>query len=190
MKMNNKLVVAIAAVAVVLMATSKMDTDSKKFGHLNRMEILSLMPGAKTAQQKLMDYQAELEKDLQSMIDDYQKKVKDYEDAQKKGTSEALLKIKVEEIQTMQERIQRTQQAFEDELIEKQQKLMQPLADSINTAINTVAKEKGLSYVFDSAPNLGVVLYADKADDITADVRAKLKIPANAKPVTMSGAGQ
>ncbi len=189
MKMNNKVVVAIAAVAVVLMATSKMDTDSKKFGHLNRMEILSLMPGAKVAQQKLVDYQADLEKDLQGMVEEYQKKVKDYEDLQKKGTSEALLKIKVEEIQSTQDRIQRTQQAFEDELIEKQQKLMQPLADSINTAINAVAKEKGLSYVFDSAPSLGVVLYADKADDITTEVRTKLKIPANAKPVTM-GAGQ
>jgi len=63
--------------------------------------------------------------------------------------------------------------------MEKQQKLLAPLITKIETSINEVAKEKGLSYVFDTSK--GMLLYADQQDDISKDVKVKLKIPIDTK---------
>jgi len=37
-----------------------------------------------------------------------------------------------------------------------------------------VAKENGYTYIFDTSPGIGVVLYADESTDVTALVKAKL----------------
>ncbi len=176
--------IALGVVAIGLMAASKMDTDSKKFGYVNSMEILTAMPEMKTVEADLESYGKELDADYQKMVDEYQKKVAEYQKKEKEW-SEAMKQVKQEELLQDQQRLQKTQQVFEDELMEKQQKLLAPLITKIETAINDVAKEKGLSYVFDTSK--GMLLYADQQDDITKEVKEKLKIPTETKSGSTGG---
>jgi outer membrane protein len=175
--MKNKLIIAFAIIGLGLMAASKIDTDTKKFGYVNSMEILSLMPDMKTVETELEAYSKELDADFQAMYQEYTKKANEYQQKEKEW-SEAVRSVKMEEINEMQQRLQKTQQAFEQELVEKQQKLLAPLEKKITDAIAEVAKDKGLSYVFDTSK--GLLLYADQSDDISADIKNKLKIPSTA----------
>lgn len=176
--MKNKVMIALGVVAIGLMAASKIDTDSKKFGYVNSMEILTLMPEMKTVESDLEAYGKELDADYQVMVEEYKKKATEYQKKEKEW-SDAVKQVKQEEILEMEQRLQKTQQAFEEELLEKQQKLLAPLISKVEAAINEVAKEKGLSYVFDTSK--GALLYADQQDDISKDVKEKLKIPIETK---------
>ena len=53
--------------------------------------------------------------------------------------------------------------------------LMKPIRDKIQTAINSVGKEKGYTYVLDLATGAAVFV-ADDAINATNDVKAKLGI--------------
>lgn len=183
--MKSKLIIALAVVAVVLMAASQINTDPKKFGYVNSMEILSLMPEIKDVQKQLEDYGAELDKEYQTMVNEYQKKATEYQEGIKNKTlSETMQKLKYDELAQYEKRLQDTEQAFQQELVEKQEKLMAPLAEKITNAIKDISKEKQISYVFDTSK--GMLLYADEADNITTDVKTKLGIkdapPTNTPP--------
>lgn len=167
--------IALAIVAVVLMAASNINTEPKKFGYVNSLEILSLMPEMKDVQTQLEAYGQELDKEYQVMVEEYQKKATEYQKGiETKTLSETMQKLKYEELMDMEQRIQKTQQAFEQELVEKQEKLMAPLAEKIEKAIKDIAKEKLLNYVFDTSK--GMLLHADETDDITQAVKDKLGI--------------
>lgn len=173
--MKNKMMIALAIVAVVLMAAANINSDPKKFGYVNSLEILTLMPEMKDVQTQLESYGQELDKEYQTMVADYQKKAQDYQKGvESKTLTETMQKLKYEELMDMEQRIQKTQQAFEQELMEKQELLMAPLAKKIEDAIKEIAKEKQLNYVFDTSK--GMLLHADENDNITQAVKDKLGI--------------
>ena len=64
------------------------------------------------------------------------------------------------------------EQTMQQQLLEKQQTLLQPILDQVNEAIKQVAKDNGYTMIFDSA----VLLYADEAQDVGTLVKAKLGI--------------
>jgi len=82
-----------------------------------------------------------------------------------------------------QQKIQRSQEAFQQDLAEKQQLLLEPLLMKADSAIKVVAKEKNLGYVFDTSKN--ALLFAEESGDISTFVKMKLGIDPNAKPQGM-----
>jgi outer membrane protein len=171
--MNKTVLLAIAVVGIVMIAASRIDVDGKKFGYLDSVQMVSAMPEMPTIQKQIEDYAKELDDEYQLMMKEYRKLVTDYQ-AKEKDMTETMRKLKQEEIGAMEQKLTRTQQAFEQDLVEKQEKLLEPIIDKIDSVIQIVAKEKGLSYVFDTSK--GMLLYADEADDLTKDVQAKLNI--------------
>src|SRR5690606_41470305 len=77
-------------------------------------------------------------------------------------------------------RIQQVQQVAQEELQKKNEELFAPIIQKANTAIQSVAKEKGYAYVFDIA-NPGISYFAG-GDDLTADVKTKLGISGGTAP--------
>ena len=61
---------------------------------------------------------------------------------------------------------------MQQKLLEKEQELLQPILDRVNNAIQSVAEEKGYTYIFDLSS--GAILYADEAADVSAEVKARL----------------
>jgi outer membrane protein len=122
------------------------------------------------------------EKDLKSNAEAFKKR---YEEAQKlveSGTikSEDELKKLNEEIQGLQKGLQEQddaltvyKQKIQEDLMQKQNEMFKPIKEKITKAIENVAKELKINFVFDKAD--GSLIYGDKEFDITFKVLDKLK---------------
>ena len=145
-----------------------------KLAHVNTAEILDVMPEKATAEKALEKYYGELQTQLQTMASEYQNKVQDYE-ANQATMSNLVKQSKEKEIVDIQNRIQQFQMNAESEFEAKRSELLAPILEKIQNAINSVGKEKGYTYIFDTATGAAVYVGAD-AVDCTNDVKAKLGI--------------
>lgn len=145
-----------------------------KFGHIDFQQTQQLMPEFKAAIAGIEKVQATLETQLGAMQKEYQDKGKEYVAlAQAKDANEALVKAKQDEVQSIQERIQTFQQTAQESLQKEQTKQIQPVQDKLRKAINDVAKEQGLLYVFE----VNALLYhSEQSIDIASLVKTKLGI--------------
>jgi outer membrane protein len=166
-----KQIIFMKYLAVLLLALLPFTANAQKFGYLNAMGVLMDMPEINTVNKQLEEYAGELEKELTTMVEKYQTMAKKFEE-ERANYSPTIRGLKEKELMDEQSKIQRTQAAFEEELEEKRTLLLQPLLEKVDAAIKAVAKEKSLSFVFDSSK--GMLLFADESMDITNDVRKQL----------------
>ncbi|MDE3057374.1 MAG: OmpH family outer membrane protein [Bacteroidota bacterium] len=147
-----------------------------RIGYVNSDTILKNLPEAQEAQDKLAaigkQWQDELDKmskSLQAQYEDYQKKQAMYTDATRQSEQQKLL--------DEQQKVQKYNEdkfGAKGEFAMQRDKLMTPIRDKILKAIEKVAKEEKLSFVFDKAGD-AVVLYADASYDITYKVLDRMK---------------
>ena len=159
---------------VVSFGSASAQNPTQKIGHLDTQKLLTLMPEAKVADQKLKDHYKELEDELKTMQIEYQSKLEDY---QKKAPllSDAIKMAKEKEIRDLGNRIQEFEGTAQDSYMEMSQKVQQPLLDSIQKAISEVAKEGSFTYILDTSA--GNVLYFEGGIDVLPLVKKKLNIP-------------
>lgn len=162
-----KLLLLVAAALLFNIGTA----DAQKYGHVNSGEILEVMPGIDSLQIKLKAFQEDLQKMYESMMTEYQQK-KDKFDREVGTMSSAVRQVREKELQDLATRIQEFQSNAQDDLEEKQYELAKPYQDSIQDAINKVAKANGYAYIFDTK----ILLYYGAGDDITPLVKKELGI--------------
>lgn len=173
-------------VSAGLMLLTNIANAQQKFGHVNTDEIYATMPEAKTAQTALKTFADKLQADLEKMGNEYQTKLKAAEDKQKtisEANKEVVgkeLQAAATELQDLNKRIQDAQAKGQDAVEAKRNELFPPVGLKLTNAINAVAKEKGLSYVFDISVSQGFnnLIYFDGGEDVTAAVKTKLGISA------------
>lgn len=177
-------------VSAGLMLLTNIANAQQKFGHVNTDEIYATMPEAKTAQAALKVFADKLQADLEKMGMEYQTKMKAAEDKNKtisEANKEVVgkeLQAAAAELQDLNKRIQDAQAKGNEAVDAKRNELFPPVGQKLTTAINAVAKEKGLAYVFDISVSQGFnnLLYFDGGEDVTAAVKTKLGISATAAP--------
>ena len=87
--------------------------------------------------------------------------------------SQLIKEAKASEIQEMQQRLQNFAQTAQQDLQQQHMALMQPVMDKARKAIEEVAKENGLLYVFDMSQ--GNPVYASTRElDMLPLVKTKL----------------
>lgn len=163
-------------VAVVLFIgmTASVNAQTLKFGHIDLQALIQIMPERAAAETQFNKFQGELEEIFGDMQKDLQAKMADFEQLGD-SASEIKKNAKVAEIQDMQQRIQNYQQTAQQQLQAKQSELLKPVFDKAEKAVEDVAKEKGLIYVFDIGTK--VVLYkSNESMDILPFVKTKLGI--------------
>ncbi len=176
----------VVVVAVLFLSTGLVNAQ-QKIGHVNSSDIIQAMPEFKTAQTEFENLQNAKEGELQLMGTEHDKKLTDAQTLQRnrseanKDSIDGKLQQLGTELQEIQRRIQEVQQMAQQELQTKQEELFAPIMQKANTAIQSVAKEKGYAYVFDIANS--AIPYFAGGDDLTADVKTKLGI-ANSTPAT------
>lgn len=140
------------------------------------------MPDYKKAQGDIETFAAGLEKESGSLVEEYNRKMKEFDDASQKtpAMSETMKAVKVKEIQDAQKRIQDYENIAREKIGQKQSELLKPIYDKARKAIEDVAKEKGYGYVIDSSN--GLLLVSPTGDDILPAVKTKLGISATAAP--------
>lgn len=146
-----------------------------KFGHIASQELVALMSEMDSARISLQAYQTDLEETLRGMEDEYNNKYTEYQRKAQTWTP-AIRESKEKDIQDLVQRIQQFQQTAQQEMQEMQQRLYAPVFEKAQKAIEKVAKEKGLIYVFDT----NAVLYRDDTQsiDLMPAAKAALGIPA------------
>ena len=144
-----------------------------KLAHINANDLLMVMPGIDSVKKSIESYARQLEDELKAMTAEFEKKYADFE---RDGglLTETARKMKMKELQDLQERIELFKDNAQSDLQEKQETLLKPIVDKAKSAIAEVAKEQGYSYVFDTTyPTL---LYSDDNDNIIELVKKKLGI--------------
>ena len=149
----------------------------QKIGYVNSTKIFQEIPEAQDAQKKIdaitkpyQDSLAAMEKDLQTRIDEYQKKVNLMNDAAKASAQQefADLKKKYDEFRL-------DKFGNDGEIAKQTDKIINPLKEKILKAIEKVAKTEKYTFVFDQTENVKVLLYGDPREDLTNRVIDMLK---------------
>ena len=161
------------AVAVTVLAGAQ----NFKCGHINSQELIALMSETDSARLNLQVYQQDLEETMHGMEDEYNTKFTEYQ--RKNATwTPAVREAKEKDLQDLVQRIQQFQQTAQQDMQRQQQLLMGPIFQKANDAIQKVAKEQALVYVFDTS--VGAVIYFDDAMslDLLPLAKKELGIPA------------
>jgi outer membrane protein len=162
---------ALVMVCVALVSAASAQKKEHKFGYINTLELLSLMPEIKPADEELSKYAGELDALFTKMLQEYQNKITDLEKTFA-SMSDDTKQIKAQELQDLEKRITNFEDGISDKLGKKKEKLYSPILDKADAAIREVAKENGFTYIFDAS--VGAIIYADESDDILPLVKAKL----------------
>ncbi len=151
----------------------ELSAQQTKFGHLDYAEVMKVMPGIDTAQANIQAFQEELIAVRDGMTAEFQKKQGELErSAASANTSQAVLKIKQDELVKLYERIQTFNASIEADLTNKQVELLQPFQDKLKAVIEEVAKEGKYTYIFD----VQTLSFSTESTDITVLVKEKLQI--------------
>ena len=161
-------------ILVVAMVIS-FSANAQKIGYVDSGSLLTMMPKVKEAESNLETLGKQLQAKGQKMMQDFQVKYQDLERRAQAGDiapkdQEAQVALLKEE----ENKILQFEQEMQTQLAAKREELLEPILAEVRTAIQTVAKDNGYSYIFDGSPGVGVLLYADTTTDVTPLVKARL----------------
>lgn len=158
----------------ILLFVSVQVIAQSKVGTIDNEYILSKMPELVKVQEDLKAYNNKLEVELKAKVDDYQAKVKIYEDGFANMT-DPMKKTRQDEIINLENDIAKYRRNASQLVQLEQNRLLAPLYQRMGNALEEVAKIEGYSQVL-SISNSGLA-YTDPKFDITNAVMVKLGIP-------------
>jgi outer membrane protein len=169
-----KSVLKICVLGVLLFTAAFANAQAPKFGHIDLQALIQVMPERTAAEKAFTTYQKELEDALGIMQKEFQTKYMEYA-TKRDSLSETVRKMKEDDLNAMNERIQTYQQSAGQQLQTKQGELLKPVFEKAEKAVKEVGAEKGLIYVFDMSARS--ILYNSKESlDLLPFVKTKLGI--------------
>ena len=146
----------------------------QKIAYVNSAKIFEELPEARTAAKSLEAYAkpiqdtlAQMQKQLEDQVAEYQKGEAMMTDAGKRAKQQAL--------QDLQQHARDYAQMKDQELARNREKIYTPVKEKILKAIEKIAKAEKYSFVLDQNDNVNIVLYADPTNDLTNRVLDNLK---------------
>jgi len=147
---------------------------AQKFGHVSSEELLQAMPEYDSAQIKLQELRTHYEDEIERIQVEINNKIEEFNNSEA-TMSDLIKEAKASEIQELQVRLQNYSQTAQQEMQQRSMRLIQPVMDKARNAIDEVAKEKGLIYVFDLSQG-NPVYTSPESLDLLPLVKAKLGI--------------
>lgn len=153
---------------------------SQRFAYVDTEYILDLMPEYRSAQKQIdalsEDWQKEIEKKQQAI----DKMHRDFQ-AEQVLLTEDLRKKREEEIKQKEKELRdfRTQKfGYEGELFKKRQELIKPIQDKVFDAVQKIAKQSALDFIFAKSGEM-IMLYSNAKYDKSDEVLAELGVAVN-----------
>jgi outer membrane protein len=147
-----------------------------KIAYVDSDAIMKKLPDAQDAQKRIdamvQEWQGELknlENDWKTKYDDYEKRKLIMSAQTRSETEQELIKLEKAVSDYRQKKF-----GVEGELFQKQDELMKPVQNRVFDAIDKIAKDEDLDFVFDRSGDV-VFLYAKEEYDITNKVLESLK---------------
>lgn len=144
---------------------------AQKFAYVDTDYILGQMSEYKGAQKQLNELSEKWENDLKIMKDEIDKMYKDYK-AEEILLSPSQKKEREDAIVAKEDAMKAFEQekfGVNGELFKKRQELIKPIQDKVFAAIQKVAKNNGLDFIFDKSANMNILysnLKYDRSDDV------------------------
>ncbi len=156
---------------LILGSTAISAQNDTKLGHINTSDLLGMMPGREEARMELQRYARELEETFSAMQNEFQTKYMDYLENQE-TFSQIVRQSKERELQSLNERIMEFQESAQQDIMEQEERLLNPIIQQARNAIDKVGREHGFTYIFDTSG--GSLLFWEKGEDIMPLVRQEL----------------
>jgi outer membrane protein len=171
-------------ILILFLMLAPMSLLAQKFGYVNSAEIIQVMPEYAKA---LKDVQA-LEKmytdEFNSIRTELEKKGTEFEKMQQDSVPENILKRRYEELMQLQQRLQEYGQEVQQNLQKAEMEKMGEINKKLQGALDTVGKDGSYVCIFDLGGGIPFI-NTTLCEDVTAKVKAKLGIAANAVPAVV-----
>jgi len=165
------------AVALLLISGSSLFAQGEKMGFVDSQIILTQLPAAIKAQGDLDALTNLWSAQLDSMTLAYQQALQNYQQQAANMPEDQQLAAQQNIVGMEQKIVEFRRKKFsqpDGEIYVKQEEIFAPVKASIYKAIEKVAKDEGMKFVFDKSGDI-ILLYADSAFDITYKVLDNLK---------------
>lgn len=172
-------------VGALILTSSAVGLAQQKIGWVDTQEIMSKLPEAVEAQQKLDALVSKWEGDINKLQSQLQLETNDYQKRRLILPEQARIQEE-QKLSDLQKQIMdlRNQRFGQNGDLYKQQKaIMQPVQEKILNAIDEVAKEGHYDYILDKSGQI-LMMYANDKYDVTQEVLDKLQIPTAGQPGT------
>ena len=164
--MMKRMILAIAIVGTAI------TLHAQKFGHVSSEQLLVAMPEYDSAQVKVEELRTHYTLEIERIQVEINKKIEEFS-AGEAAMSDLINEAKASEIQELPMRLQNYSQTAQQDLQQQGAMVMQPVMEKARKAIEEVAKEHGLLYVFDMTQ--GNPIYASEESlELLPLVKAKL----------------
>lgn len=166
MKIMKRMILAVTILSMAFVL------NAQKFGHVTSELLLQDMPEYDSAQVKMADLRQQYEMEMEQIQVEINKKIEAFNQAEA-TMSDLIKEAKASEIQEMQMRLQNFSQTANQDLQQQGMVFMQPVMEKARAAIDEVAKEHGLIYVFDLSQG-NPVYTSEESLDMLPLVKTKL----------------
>ena len=146
--------------------------NAQKFGHITSEQLLQAMPEYDSAQMQVQDLRSQYDLEIERIQVEINKKIEEFNQSES-TLSDLIREAKASEIQEMQVRLQNFAQTAQQDLQQQSMVMIQPVMDKARDAIDEVAKEQGLLYVFDLSQG-NPIYSSEESVDMLPLVMAKL----------------
>lgn len=148
-----------------------------KIGYTAASLILPEMPAYQEKQKEIEAYAAQLQEQVTEKENEIRTKLKNYEEKQADWLP-VVVKQKQAEIQRLQQELSQMQKGFQQDLVQYEEKAMQPLYEQVQNAINQVAEEENFDLVLNAYDGTGTsfLLAQPASEEITDRVLKKMGV--------------
>ncbi len=167
--MLKKLIILFFVIAPLAMIAQE-----SKIAFVNSQELFAKMPELSGIETQMNTKQEQVKKNATALEAEYNNKMEEFKGSTDEVT-EAILMDRQKQIQQIEERYQTFMQNSQKEVQDLQQKLLAPVQEKLQKAIQTVGEEKGYTFILDLASG-SVAYHSPTATDANPLVKAKLGI--------------
>jgi len=149
-----------------LIAVMSTQANAQRFAYVDSDYILSQMPSYKSAQNQIDEKSKKWQEEIDNKFEAIDKLYKQYQAEKVLLTKDMQTKRENEIIEKEREakKLQNDKFGYEGELFKKREELIKPIQDKVYEAINKVAKNNGLDFIFDKSGDMLMLVSNPKYD--------------------------
>ena len=164
--------------------------NAQRFAYVDSEYILTQMPSYKSAQTEIDELSKTWQTEIDAKFEEIDKLYKTYQAEKVLLTKDQQTKRENEIIEKEREakKLQNEKFGYEGQLFKKQQELIKPVQDKVYDAINKVAKNNGLDFIFDKSGDM-LMLVSNPKFDRSDEVLEELGVVVTKDDNNLPGSG-
>ena len=157
---------------LAIMIAFPMSLFAQKFGVINTTELMQALPEVKTVTEQMEAASKKYEDEFSKLQEAFNKKFQEFQ-ALEASTPATIKERRTQELQEIDNKIQRFRETAQQDLQRQNQQLMAPVQEKVVKAIQGVGAEGGYTFIFE---NVMPIYTGTDVTDVTPLVKAALGI--------------